>query len=197
MFLVGRKADQTDVPSHYGLVEINGLEYLVSGENAFKDAIAANYGGVGSDYSVLEVVSDVDKAKINDGDEFDLVWASDEITGVDFALEDAKRIVDFVTDKDIILGNGGATNMGTANIEFIVYENDGTTPATSVTSNKVLPVQKGRELVYARAQIVNGSGTFTITGTEGKTWAIPAVNKIDNNNIRVRTIANVTVLEPI
>ena len=45
--------------------------------------------------------------------------------------------------------------------------------------------------------LIELNGTLTLTGTEGKSWVFPAVNRSDNSNIRVRATADVTVLEDI
>lgn len=190
MYLIGRIADKADAGSQNGLVEISGLMNLVVGVSSYKEAIATNHGGDAADYDVFEVVSNVDAERIENGDEFDLVWDGDAIDGVDFAVEDAKFIVDFTTDKDRIDGDG----VDTATVSIQIYQNDGTTPA-GVNASKVVPILKDGRSVLTRVTLTDGAGSILVTRSEGGSYRFPAVNKIDNNNVRVRTIAEVDVLE--
>lgn len=191
MYLVGRIADQTDIASSNGLVEINGATELQSGVPAFLVSLATNHGGAAMDYNVLQVIANNDIERISAGDEFELVWSADDIIGVDFAIEDAKRIVDFVSDKAAINGNGIAE----ATITITVYESDGTTVAAGVTASKIWPILKNGSTVYTRFTVTNGVGTMIVKRSEGGSFRFPAVNRLDTGSIRVRAVVDIEVLE--
>ena len=197
MYLIGRIADQTDTANAQGnfgpngLVEINGALNLPKGVNAFKDSIAINHGGVGSDYDVFDLTSTGDQDRINTGASFVTVWAVDEIVGVDFALEDAKLIVDFISDKDMIIGNGTSV----ATITVTAYDNDGITVATQINSNQVIPIEKGNEIVNTLVRFTNGVAALILKDTKGGEWVFPTGTRILNGNVRVRAYADVSVLE--
>jgi hypothetical protein len=89
-FFAGRKSDHV-------MLENGGrsLDFSISANRAaFLAALSANYGVDVSGIS-LYVVDDGDTAaaRVRQGDEYSLAWADDEITGVDFSAEDAKRII--------------------------------------------------------------------------------------------------------
>lgn len=190
MYLVGRIAEKDDSDFRNGLVEVNGARNLPRGVNPFRQAIAANHGGTYTDYFVFEVTSDLDRGRIENGDEFDLVWVGDAIDGVDFALEDAKWIADFTTDKDDIDGDGADE----AIVSVKVYQSDGVTPAT-LNVTKIIPIIKNGRGMYLRLTLVDGEATWSVSQVGGGDVRIPSVNRLDIPNVRVRSVADIRILE--
>lgn len=56
---------------------------------AFLAAIATNYGGVPGDYTYYTLTSE-EFDRVDDGDEYGLVWEGEKLLGVDFSPEDNK-----------------------------------------------------------------------------------------------------------
>lgn len=56
---------------------------------AFMEAIAINYGGVASDYTFYTTTAE-EEARIDNGDQYTLVWEVEKLLGIDFKIEDEK-----------------------------------------------------------------------------------------------------------
>jgi hypothetical protein len=192
MYVVGRKnsVDPHTPENRNGLVEV-APHAFIDNESRFLDAVVANHGGDVADYSLYGPLSPADEARASKADDFVLEWTGDAVTGLDFADEDGKRVVDFIPDKTVVDGDG----VDVATVTVTLYEADGSTVASGVNANPIVPIQKGLEVVKTRIDFTAGVATIQVKGTEGKELRIPAVEKIENNNVRVREIAKISILE--
>lgn len=199
MYLIGRIADKTDVNSDNGLVEINGQNLIVD-QNAFLLAIAQNYGGGQADYALFRVPSGGDADRILNGDEFDLVWVGDNITGIDFGKEDAKFILDVIINGETPNPDGEtrgyvmADNVDTLRINVSVFESDGITPK-NIAGTRVLEFFTPDKRVVALPIAFGGSNaaSFMVQTMAAGDWQFPAKrNRIELGAgvvVRVRSYA--------
>lgn len=183
-YITGRISDRaivenTDISSNVDLA-------------AYKTAIAINHGGLPADYFIFSLASDsVDAKRICAGDEYVVVWDNNTITGLDFTIEDTRKLFMIKTVdpdntsviKDTIVGN---------NVDSIIIQTrtcfaDGTLD-TSVNASALIPViVPDRRTIYLKAVIVNGVGneiTFK-TALEGIWSVVPTKIMVGLENMRI------------
>ncbi len=124
MFAIARIADKA--AEGKGLVEISGINLDITNPTLkanFMSAIAKNYGGSASDYYITEL-SSTDETKIRSGDEYDITWDSDTISGTTFAKEETKKFIEVTTNKTEIDADG--VTKATLTITIIKADDSGT-----------------------------------------------------------------------
>jgi len=183
-FITGRIADQSIVEK----TEISNNVDIA----AYKSAIANNHGGVVSDYDIFTLDSNSTEAqRLRRGDECVFVWESDKIIGVDFSIEDNRKLFMIRTVdpdnksvvKDTIVGN----NTDSVIIQVRTCLADGTLD-TSINASALIPVivPDGRT-IYLKATIVNGIGneiTFK-TSLEGIWSVVPTNIMVGSEKLRI------------
>lgn len=124
VYVVVRPADKADAAKKFGLVELNP-QHQAKPVNRFLDAYAQKYGGVRADYKLFDlraISGDAVAARVLNGDEFNLVWTGNNVSGVDFAPEDAKFLLD-VTAPNLEVPADGAT---VVNVTVELFNANGT-----------------------------------------------------------------------
>lgn len=185
LYISGRISDQV-------IVETTGIAGDVD-LNAYKSAIATNYGGVASDYYIyLLDESSTEAMRIRRGDEHVFIWENDEITGVDFSIEDNRKLFTIRTVdpdnksvvKDTIIGN----NTDSIIIQTKTCFPDEVTVDTSVNATALLPVivPDGR-IIYLKATIINGIGNEIVfkTNLEGIWSVVPTNIMVGTEKLRI------------
>ena len=159
---------------------------------AYKEAIATNYGGVSTDYYIFILDPNSTEAKrIRAGDEHVFIWNGDIITGIDFSIEDNRKLFMIRTVdpdnksivKDTIVGN---------NIDSVVIQTrtclaDGTLD-TSVNATTLIPViVPDTRIIYLKATIVNGVGNEIVfkTALEGIWSVVPTNIMVGSEKMRI------------
>lgn len=196
MYIIAQISNQADAASNNGLLELNGAHNLPKGIGALRQAAAANYSLPVADVYVFDVstLSQAIQGRLRDGDEFDLTWAANAVTGVDFTKEDAKFIVDVTISVNPILGDGADFTP----VTIRVFQADGTTPA-SINGMRNVPI-KMPVTGHVRTQVnfTNGVGSFTFRSNVPGIWSVPNHPKRITLNggqvVRVRNSVNIEVL---
>lgn len=174
LYISGRIADQV-------IVETTGIAGNVD-MTVYKNAIATNHGGVAADYYIYTLAdSSTETKRIQAGDEHTFIWTNDEITGVDFSIEDNRKLFTIKTVdpdnksivKDTIVGD---------NIDSVIIQTQtcfaDETVDTSINAEALIPVlvPDGRT-VYLKATIVNGVGNeITFKTTLEGVWTVKPGN---------------------
>lgn len=105
-YLVGKIADNEN--PHGGLVIISAIygNGIPSDEIILNNAVN-QLGGVDTDYAIYKLDStSSDGLRIKNGDELSLHWTANEITSIDFELEEAKLWINVSVDKMIVKKDG-------------------------------------------------------------------------------------------
>jgi hypothetical protein len=167
-FIAGRKSDMSILESGSRSPDLAGD--ILTGMRA---ALCANYGTADADLSVLVLPDgDAQVAKIAAGWEYSVVWAAGEITGFDFTVETAKRIVYVTATKAAIL----ADNTETLTIRVELWKPDNTGIATGVTTTADVPILTPGGRRKVRVSLVAGVATRVFKTAIPGEWRIPASN---------------------
>lgn len=194
MYWVCKKSDHSVVLFDHGTrFPQFSQEYIVN------EAVHA-FGGVPSDYaSMLTNDGDIhDRIEIY-GDAYELVWDGDDIVAVSFAPEEAKRIIDLVASKSIVLNNG---LHDTVSLTGTVYLADGETVDTSFNGALAIPIRTPPRPFKLYAKFTNGVCTYTYAPNEHDestgTYIMPTSKHLgDNNEFRVRKVAKFEIMIPV
>jgi hypothetical protein len=183
-YISGRISDQV-------IVETTGRVGNIDLE-AYRSAIATNHGGVASDYYIYSLEeSSTDVTRITRGDEHEFIWDGNKITGVDFSVEDNRKLLKIRTVdpdnksvvKDTIVGN----NTDSVIIQVRTCLADDTLD-TSVNASALIPVAvPDRRTIYFKAVITNGVGaelTFK-TSIEGIWTIVPDNIMVGSEKMRI------------
>lgn len=194
MYLIGRLSQMDDASSSNGLVEINGLRALIKGKEAFKEAVAINYGGSSSDYDVMEVTDPADESRIRNGDEFLLTWTGDLISGVDFSPEETKQQIGFSVSKSQIIAN----NIDKSIVKVYIYQSDGVTIDTSYSGIINLEIKTPTGGTNRRLRFRKGYASFFIKTNDTGSWVIPSrsdrVYDSDSTELIINSTATISSL---
>lgn len=161
--------------------------------NAYKEAIAINHGGIGSDYYIFTLDSESTEAKnIRAGYEHTFIWDGDIITGVDFSIEYNRKLFTIRTVdpdnksivKDTMMGDG------IDSIILIVKTcfPDGVTVDTSVNATALIPViVPDTRIIYLKATIINGVANEIVfkTKLEGIWSVVPTNIMVGSEKMRI------------
>jgi hypothetical protein len=140
-YIIGRKSSNEIVEKSQIFTPVDMASYMA--------ALRKNYG---EECSIFALEDNDDQVKrIKNGDEFAAVWDDDEIFGLDFSIEDNKKILKFESDKTSFVADG----IDSVNISVSVL-----TPAEKLdkTFNDVLdiPVSIGKITAKIRFTFENG-----------------------------------------
>jgi len=132
-----------------------------------KTVIPHNYGGKADDYSFHKMTEN-EQDRVKNGDSYEFTWTDNELTGIDFALEDDKQYIKVYADKTEIDGDG----IEEAQITFEIWKTDKTSIDTSVGSTIKIPVLTpiGRGRKWIKVSIVNGTVTMPFKSIESGAW---------------------------
>lgn len=172
MFIIGRIADKAN--SVKGLIEISGIHDLVKGEQAFKEAVAQNYGGLPNDYDIFQVTSQTQKDRIMAQDEFEIVWGGDSISSLDFSIEDDKRKIEFTIDKDELQSD----NVDRVIVKATVYEADGVTVDLAYKGKINIAITEVDQPSSRVFRFRKGYASISIKTNKVGSWKIPSVSKL-------------------
>lgn len=127
MLIFGNKTNET-----FLLKNPNSRPYMSESEERNKDeawcldVIYAQFQVLPenvSSYFISNTPGDSDRERLLAGDEFNLEWTVNEISGIDFSPEDNKGYLSVETDKNFI-NDTGAPILGTANVTFTMLDKD-------------------------------------------------------------------------
>jgi len=147
----------------------------------FRSAFAANYGGVYTDYFIYSVdESTADAIRVKNGDDWVAVWTGDDITGVSFATEDAKKWIDVTADRTIFMADGVEAVLLKASV--LLANKSGVD--TAFDANIDIPVQTSEGSRKLRFRFISGKASRAVTTTVAGNWTFPAskVSGYRNNN---------------
>lgn len=170
-WIVGRKAD-------HSIVEVLNKKPEWS-KAELKEVIPINYGGVQGDYSYYKL-SEQELNRYDDRDDYTLTWVDDDITALDFGVEDNKRRIRFTSDKKKIKGDGVEAIVVTAE----VWNAANTAIDTTYNGTMIIDIDSGRRDGLAELVFTSGVATKTLKTTECGKWRIPLNRKHveDNDN---------------
>jgi hypothetical protein len=183
-FITGRIVDQAIVEK----TEISNNVDIA----AYKEAIATNYGGISTDYSIYNLDSGSTEANnIRNGYECTFIWTNNEITGVDFSIEYNRKLFTIRTVdpdnkavvKDTMIGD---------NIDSIIlqiktcFADETLDPSVNATALIPVIVPDGR-IIYLKAIIVNGIGNEIVFKTllEGILSVVPTNIMVGSEKMRI------------
>lgn len=184
-YISGRIADHV-------IVEKTGIAGDVN-IDAYMAAIAINHGGVASDYYLFTLADNsTEVMRLQRGDEHEFIWVNDVITGIDFSIENNRKLFTIRTVdpnnksvvKDTMVGDG---------VDSIIIQTKTTLPDevtvdTSINATALMPVMvpDGR-LIYLKANIVNGVGDEIIfkTKLEGIWSVVPTNIMVGTEKMRI------------
>jgi hypothetical protein len=188
MYLVGLKSDKQLLyrSSTYSSNEPSDQIIL---EN-----IIEKYGGTAADYSIYRINdATIATKRIQNGDEFNLVWDNDIISGVDFTIEDSKPWIKFYTEdgKSEILAN----NMDTAVLIMEMWKADKS--GIDITFNSIIrfTITTPRGPAIIKCQFVNGICKKQIKTEVFGDWIFPG-NLRHVNGYRIFNSQKIIVLLP-
>lgn len=146
-------------------------------------ALNQNYG---TDISLYTVSDDTeDFSRLQNGDEFSIVWTGNEITGLDWTPEDSKPIVKTTASKTVVAADG----VDSVDVRIEVWKPDNSGILTTMPTKEYnLPIVKDRQLKTVRVYVENGVMERTgLTKTTPMSLTIPGASKrykgfrIENN----------------
>jgi hypothetical protein len=164
-YMIGRKSDKK-------ILEM-GFRSVFDAA-AFLSAVAANYGGIPSDYIVYTVdESDAKAQRINRGDAFTPAWTgagtASAVSDIDFTTEDTKKILRYATDQTIVIAGGASF---TVTVTVILADSSGVDIAFGSTVD--IPVRMPDRTAKMRFAFVKGVATRTIIPADSGTWIFPS-----------------------
>jgi len=163
MHIAGLISDQANAGSRYGFVEIDYRKNIKGGVPAYLESLAANYGGVASDYSAYEVPTAEEETVSKYPDDFNLVWTSDEVTDLDFTPLNSTQILKLTLTTNEILGD----NNDDSDLTVALFESDGTTPVTTFNDYVYFACTIDHRFVMLAVELSSGTATENIRGTRG------------------------------
>jgi len=187
MYLVVRKADKT-------LVEQSGAySSPMPSNNIILTNIVKKYGGETTDYEVYSITDDPTIERVLNGDEYSLIWNDNAVTGLDFLLEESKRLIVFRganpnnTDelKLEIMADGVDSTLIQCTA-YASYESDDVNEVdTDFNETLLVPFDSpsGRR-AFSKLQFVNGYAEKNFKTTEYGLWRIPSKYKFVGKNAK-------------
>jgi hypothetical protein len=160
--VIGRISDQT-------IVEVSGLMGNIN-MPSFSAAIATNYGGQASDYTIY-TMSSAEQQRYENGDQYSVVWSVNVITGLDFYAEDTKRWIRLTSNKTRAAADGVDSIVITINVMKADQSSIDTTYNGTIVFNVQTDVNTLIECVF-----VAGVCTKTLKTTNSRLYYIPTQN---------------------
>jgi hypothetical protein len=178
-YITGKIADKTII--EYGFRSPFNLTDL-------RTAFANNNGGVYTDYYIYSIdETQVDAARIKNGDEFDAVWEEDSIVGLSFAKEDNYRILRFQVKDDTNQLNDTVTANGIDKLTIYVsvWNSDLLSIDNTFNETLLLPLtDPDKRNAYVKLTIVNGLASKEFKTTKYGIWNIPNNYKFKEYNLK-------------
>jgi hypothetical protein len=182
MFLIVGKKSDGKIIYRQGISDISISD--------FKAAYANTAGGSSNDYSVLQI-DNTTWERLNRGDEYEPVWENEELTGVDFSIENNRKLFTIRTVdpdnnsvvKDTMIGDG----IDSIIIQVKTCFPDETLDA-SVNATALIPVIVPDErIIYLKATITNGVAADIVfkTKLEGIWSVVPTNIMVGNEKMRI------------
>ncbi len=196
MYLVGKISLKTDAISHNGYVELSHRGNIPPPAMVqYKAGLAANHGVGPDDYDVKDVndFSASDQDRVRAADEFVLVWTGDVITGVSFALEDAKNIVDFTTASNQEEAKISSDGVDTVAVKVKVFEPNGATPL-SLNGTEYVAVNSPLGTSVVKLDFTNGVANTNLKSALPGRYRFPvwgAYVDLASSQTRVRKVLTV------
>jgi len=165
--------------------------------NELETIIPAKFGGVKSDYTFYKL-SNAQTNKLEDGEEYVIVWTGNLVTDINFNVEGNKRWIKIFTDKTSVKDNG--TNK--ANITIELWDKNLIGVDTSYNDNNFrLPIVFDNRIIFVRFAVVAGVANVKFNPTVAGEYIIPVERKrFDNvrvfNRIKIE-VDSVSLFEPV
>jgi hypothetical protein len=136
----------------------------------FVSFIIENYGGAKEDYSFYRARNG-DRRRLRNGDDFNLLWENNEITGINFDVEDNKRLIvcSDPNNKTFLLGDGISERV--INIQVLKPDQE---LDTSFNGQKQLPIITPSGQKFCLCNFNNGVVTLKLKTKQSGDWIIPA-----------------------
>lgn len=173
-FIAANKVTQTILESGSRNSDFNDSAFL----NSFLSALSANYSVSVENivlYSMLDDSAEV--LRVANGDQYTLIWSgvapTGIITGLSFAVEDAKEWLQFSADKTTILNDG--VEEITVEAKVLTANKSGTD--TTFSGDLDIPVISPNGSVKMRFSFSLGVASKIITTTNAGVWVIPSNSK--------------------
>lgn len=193
MHIAGLISDQANSGSRYGFVEIDYRKKIKGGVPAYLKSLAANYGGVASDYSAYKVPKAEEETVSKYPNDFNLIWISNEVTDLDYSPLNSTQILKLTLDVNSILGD----NKDSAELTVSLFESDGVTLVNTFDGYVYFACNIDHRFVILAVDLVNGTaiedkirgsrGAHNIYGTAAKSL----------NGFKIDAPAELTIYEVI
>ena len=184
-YIVGRKLDQK-------IVQDREISSEVFPED-LKNAIAKNYGGTSSGYSVYSIDDAAIIKKIQSGSEWVAAWSDTsinaDIIGIDFSAYESKYLISFESDVSEIDADG--SSISTITIKFIDNSNN---DIFDSIDNIYIPVQSPICNMLKKVNISNGSVKYELKTTTAGEWKFPVTGTLMINGFRVKNQLTINAL---
>ena len=166
LYITGRVSDKTIVESGFR------SEFDL---NPFRQAFAANYGGVYTDYYIYQdAETSSDSLRIKNGDQWVAVWTGDVITGVSFAAYDALEWIRFYASKSSIL----ADNRDSSTISAKIYTADKLGIDTTYSGTIDIDISCSRTTAKMRFIFTKGQASKIFKTDTYGLWGFPGTSKL-------------------
>ena len=161
-YIAGRKSDQS-------FVYFSGMTSALIPDANAGAFLADEFGGNPTDYSLYRGDSDTPEGiRVNQGDEYVLVWTANEITGLDFTTQDNKRWLKVAVAADTVLADG----VDTVAVTLEVWDKD-LVAIEPLNLTREIPVDSPQGQVRIRITLVNGVATVNFKTTQAGYWKFP------------------------
>lgn len=181
-WVIGKKSDESlieisDKKPDFDLAELQSV-------------IPTNYGGISTDYSYYSITNQ-EVRRIHDGDSYVLTWVSNEITDVDFTIEDNKYWLHVSADDTYILNINNPSN--STDITFEMWDSDNTAIDTSVNTSGVrIPIGTPDGIRVIRVDFSSGQAVLEFYTSKSGEWTFPAI-KQGYNTMKINNQVTVEV----
>jgi hypothetical protein len=156
---------------------------------AFRSSLCTNYGITDANLSFLYVdEANAAAPRIMNGDNYSIVWDSDEIVGLDFSNEDSLNILRFnVKDEnDVVNDTVTANDVDYLTIYAYVFKSDLSEIENTFNDTLLIPIINpyGNQC-FIKTTFENGVATKIFKTKEYGIWKIPNGYKFPNHSIKI------------
>jgi hypothetical protein len=173
-FIAANKTTQAILESGGRNSDFNDSTFV----NSFLNALSTNYSTPVENISLYSITdSSEDALRLANGDQYTITWSgaapTGVITGISFALEDAKKWLQFNIDKPSILCDGVEKIIVGAQI----LTTDKGNIDTTFNGDIDIPILSPKGSVKMRFSFYLGVASKMVTTTDAGVWSIPANSK--------------------
>jgi len=155
----------------------------------FRSSLCANYGITDANLSFLYVdEANAAATRVTNGDNYSIVWDSDEIVGLDFSNEDALNILRFnVKDEnDVVNDTVTANGVDYLTIYAYVFKSDLSEIENTFNDTLLIPIINPYGMqCFIKTTFENGVATKLFKTKEYGIWRIPNEYRFPNHSLKI------------